>query len=229
MLPAMVAVGVDACRDGWVAVCLEADAPPRGVFGTTLEEVAAEVPHARGFGVDIPIGLPSDGRRSADVEARALIGPRRNSVFFTPVRPALLAPTHAEATRISRELTGHGLSRQAYALGPKLLECERWRSRVAAPVWEVHPEVSFTVLLGRPPRTSKKTWSGMVERRDALAVAGIRLEGLGPAGDRAAVDDVLDAAVAAWSARRLIAGEGRSLPDPPELDPETRQPLAIWA
>lgn len=229
MLPAMVAVGVDACRDGWVAVCLEAGAPPRGVLGSTLDEVAAEVPHAEGFGVDIPIGLPSGGRRRADVEARALIGPRRSSVFFTPARPALLAPTHAEATRISRQLTGHGLSRQAYALGPKLLECERWRQRTAAPVWEVHPEVSFTELLGRPPRASKKTWSGMVERRDALAAAGIRLEGLGPAGERAAVDDVLDAAVAAWSARRLIAGGGRSIPDPPEVDPETRRPLAIWA
>jgi predicted RNase H-like nuclease len=225
----MVAVGVDACRAGWVAVVLESDAPARGLVATTLAEVAGAVPRADGFGVDIPIGLPSRGRRRADVEARALIGPRRNSVFFTPVRAALLAPTHAEASRISRELTGQGISRQAYALGPKLLECERWRSEVGVPVWEVHPEVSFTRLLGRPPRSSKKTWDGMVQRREALSAAGIRLDRLGPAGERAAVDDVLDAAVVAWSVRRLIAGEGRSLPDPPEVDPESRQPMAIWA
>ena len=224
----MVAVGVDACRQGWVAVCLEDGAPPRGVVGSTLDDVALEMPRAAGFGVDIPIGLPSAGRRRADVEARALIGPRRNSVFFTPVRAALLAPTHAEATRISRELTGQGISRQAYALGPKLLECERWRSQVPAPVWEVHPEVSFTLLLGRPPRSPKKTWDGMVQRRDALAAAGIHLDRLGPAGGHAAVDDVLDAAVVAWSVRRLLAGEGRSLPDPPEIDPESQQPMAIW-
>ena len=224
----MVAVGVDACRQGWIAVCLEAGVPPRGVFGSTLEDLAADVPRAEGFGVDIPIGLPSHGRRRADVEARALIGPRRNSVFFTPVRAALLAPTHAEASRVSRELTGQGISRQAYALGPKLLECERWRAQAPVPVWEVHPEVSFTLLLGAPPRASKKTWDGMVQRRDALAGAGIHLDRLGPAGRQAAVDDVLDAAVVAWSVRRLLTGGGRSLPDPPEVDPESRQPMAIW-
>jgi predicted RNase H-like nuclease len=158
----------------------------------------------------------------------ALIGERRNSVFFTPVRAALLAPTHAEATRISRELTGQGVSRQAYALGPKLLECERWRSEVGVPVWEVHPEVSFTLLLGQPPRSPKRTWDGMVQRRDALAAAGIHLDRLGPAGRHAAVDDVLDAAVVAWSVQRLLAGEGRSLPDPPEIDPGSQQPMAIW-
>jgi predicted RNase H-like nuclease len=225
----MVAVGVDACRAGWVAVVLESDAPVRALVAATLAEVADAVPGAQGFGVDIPIGLPSAGRRRADVEARALIGPRRNSVFFTPVRAALLAPTHAEASRISRELTGQGVSRQAYGLGAKLLECERWRLAVDVPVWEVHPEVSFTLLLGGPPRSSKKTWDGMVQRRDALAAVGIHLDRLGSAGEQAAADDVLDAAVVAWSVRRLIAGDGRSLPDPPEVDPESRQPMAIWA
>jgi predicted RNase H-like nuclease len=224
----MMAVGVDACRAGWVAVVLDRDGPARGLVAATLAEVADAVPQAQGFGVDIPVGLPSAGRRRADVEARALIGPRRNSVFFTPVRAALLAPTHAEATRISRELTGQGVSRQAYALGPKLLECERWRTDVDVPVWEVHPEVSFTLLLGQPPRSPKKTWDGMVQRRDALAAAGIHLDRLGPAGRHAGVDDVLDAAVVAWSVRRLLAGEGRSLPDPPEVDPESQQPMAIW-
>ncbi len=224
----MMAVGVDACRQGWVAVCLEEGVPPRGVVGSTLDDVALEVPRAAGFGVDIPIGLPSAGRRRADVEARELIGARRNSVFFTPVRAALLAPTHAEATRISRERTGQGISRQAYALGPKLLECERWRAQAHVPVWEVHPEVSFTLLLGAPPRSSKKTWDGAVQRRDALAAAGIHLDRLGAAGAHAAVDDVLDAAVVAWSVRRLLDGEGRSLPDPPEIDPESQQPMAIW-
>ena len=224
----MVAVGIDACRTGWVAVVLETDAPVRALVAATLAEIAGAVPGAQGFGVDIPIGLPSAGRRLADVEARTLVGPRRNSVFFTPVRAALLAQTHAEATRISHELTGQGISRQAYALGPKLLECERWRGEVDVPVWEVHPEVSFTLLLGQPPRSSKKTWDGMVQRREALAAAGIHLDRLGPAGRQAAVDDVLDAAVVAWSVQRLLVGEGHSLPDPPELDPESQQPMAIW-
>jgi predicted RNase H-like nuclease len=50
---------------------------------------------------------------------------------------------------------------------------------------------------------------------------------LGRAGLVAAADDVLDAAVAAWSAQRIATGHGRALPDPPERDTEGR-PMAIW-
>jgi predicted RNase H-like nuclease len=50
---------------------------------------------------------------------------------------------------------------------------------------------------------------------------------LGPAGRVAGVDDVLDAAVAAWSAQRIARGEARCLPDPPERDAEGRS-VAIW-
>jgi predicted RNase H-like nuclease len=92
-------------------------------------------------------------------------------------------------------------------------------------VWEVHPELSFTVLLGQPPSASKKTWAGM----RALEAVGIRLDDLGEAGVAAAVDDVVDAAVAAWSCRRLVNGDAVSFPDPPEDDPETGRVIAIWA
>jgi predicted RNase H-like nuclease len=179
--------------------------------------------------VDIPIGLPTAGRRSADVAARDFVGPRRNSVFLTPVGAALEASTHAEATARSRQLTGVGVSQQAYALGPKIFEAERWRQQASAPVWEVHPEVSFAVLLGHPATAPKKTWAGVSERVNALRSAGIELNDLGEAGRRAAVDDAVDAAVAAWSAGRLVHGKGVSLPDPPDVDPVTGEAVAIWA
>ncbi len=73
----------------------------------------------------------------------------------------------------ARGLTLRGISQQAYALGPKILEVERWLPSSPCPVYEVHPEVSFAVLLGEPARASKKTWAGMVERRRALEAAGI--------------------------------------------------------
>lgn len=225
----MAFVGVDACRNGWVAIALDEGARPRGILVATLEELDEAVSEAQGFAVDIPIGLPSVGRRRADIEARQRLGPRRNSVFFTPVRAALAAATHAEATEVSRRLTGHGISQQAYALGPKILEADRWASRASAPVWEVHPEVSFAVLMGHPATAPKKTWAGARERLVALQGAGIELDDLGPAAALAAVDDVLDAAVAAWSAHRLAHGRGTSLPDPPDHDPETGRDVAIWA
>jgi predicted RNase H-like nuclease len=228
----MTVVGVDACSHGWVAVCLDADGtttPARGVFARTLDELAAAIPDAEGFAVDIPIGLPTAGHRRADLEARDLLEARRNSVFLTPVREALEAPTHAEASALARSRTGQGISRQSYALRDKIFEAERWRAVAPVPVWEVHPEVSFALLLGHPARWSKKTWAGTWERLTALRQAGIDLGAVGDAGGFAAPDDVLDAAAAAWSARRLVAGEAMSLPDPPEVDPATGDPVAIWA
>ena len=225
----MTVVGVDACKGGWIAICLSPKGVTGGVFASTLEELSHAVPDAQGFAVDIPIGVPEHGSRSADLAARRLLGPRRNSVFLTPVRAALQASTHAEATAVARQCTGQGVSQQAYALAGKILEAERWRQHAPAPVWEVHPEVSFAVLAGHPASASKKTWAGMQERLEALRSAGIELSGLGEPGEHAAVDDVVDAAVAAWSARRVANGDGISLPDPPDIDPATGDLVAIWA
>lgn len=224
----MAVVGVDACRAGWFAILLPSSGAATGVFAATLDALGRTVADAEAFAIDIPIGLPTRGRRRADVQARELVGPRRNSVFYTPVRDAVTAETHRQATAISEQLTGHGISQQAYALGPKILEAERWCRGSSRPVWEVHPEVSFTLLLGHPPTSPKTTWSGMRERERALTAHGITLDDVGEAGANAAVDDVLDAAAAAWSCARLRRGEGVALPDPPETDPASGRQVAIW-
>jgi len=66
-------------------------------------------------------------------------------------------------------------------------------------------------------------------RAALLAAAGITLTAdLGPAGRVAGVDDVLDAAAAAWTARRVAAGHAVSLPSPPETYSDGL-PCAIWA
>lgn len=44
----------------------------------------------------------------------------------------------------------------------------------------------------------------------------------------AAVDDMLDAGAAAWTARRILANEARSLPASPPAGIDGR-PVAIWA
>lgn len=41
--------------------------------------------------IDIPIGLPPDRPRHCDITARALLGPRRSSVFPAPVRNVIAA------------------------------------------------------------------------------------------------------------------------------------------
>jgi predicted RNase H-like nuclease len=178
--------------------------------------------------IDMPIGLPDAGSRRADKLARAAVGPRRSSVFLTPVRAALESADHPTATAVNQKVTGAGVSAQAFALRRKLLEVDAWVRHARIKVVEVHPEVSFAALAGRPLPESKRTWTGVIGRRRLLADAGIVLEDdLGPAGSAAAVDDVLDAAIAAWTARRVARNEAQPLPDPPEVFSDGI-PSAIW-
>jgi len=179
-------------------------------------------------GVDIPIGLPTDGPRQADLLARDRLGPRRSSLFLTPVRDALALPDYAAAVAVQRERTGQGFSRQAFGLRVKVLEVDAFVRAGGRPVLEVHPELSFATLAGAPLVPGKKTWAGAVQRQRLLAAAGIALDAdLGPAPGRAGVDDVLDAGAAAWTARRFRDGRAESLPDPPERLPHGLS-AAIW-
>ena len=222
-------MGVDACKTGWIAVVLGDRMDPDAHHLPTIDALRPLATAADAIAIDIPIGLSTGGPREADVLARGLLGARRNSLFLTPVREAIEAETHALATEAAIARTGTGISRQAYALARKILEVEHWLSSAPCPVYEVHPEVSFAVLLGAPARASKKTWAGMIERRHALQAAGISLEHTDSvAAVRASVDDMLDAAVAAWSAARIARGAARSFPDPPQLDASGKQ-VAIWA
>lgn len=223
-------LGVDACRGGWVGVVLD-DGPPTAHvarrFGDVVALASAGGPVAV-VGVDIPIGLPRTGRRAADVLAKAAVGPLRSSVFLTPVRAALVAPDHATAVAVNRELAGEGTSIQAYGLRHRVLEVEAYAADAGHPVLEVHPEVVFAHLNGAPLTVRKPTWAGAALRHRLLADQGVTLDGdLGLAGQDAAVDDVLDAAAVAWTARRAAAGTARSLPDPPE-DLGDGATAAIW-
>lgn len=107
-----------------------------------------------------------------------------------------------------RELFGSGISQQSFALRKKIFEVDDWITTTTDRVVEVHPEVSFAALAGQPLAEPKSSWAGFQHRRHLLADAGLVLDGdLGLAGRRVAPDDVLDAAVAAWSARRVALGE----------------------
>lgn len=109
----------------------------RAEFGRTMAELCDNARKRTPLSVvaiDMPIGLPDDGIRKADVLARRFIRPRSSSVFDTPVREAIFY---------------------------------------------------------------------------------------------AAVDDVLDAAAMAWTARRILEQTAASLPDPPEVFSDG-WPAAIW-
>lgn len=216
-------LGVDACRAGWVGVVWDGGRPMALAARDIATLVAAaemEGPVAV-VGIDIPIGLPDSGRRQADLLAKQQIGRLRSSVFMTPVRPALQAETHPEAVAVNRELAGEGFSIQAFGLRTKVFEVEAFvRSEAGATrtVLEVHPEVSFARMNGGPLTDRKKTWAGAEIRRGLLHAHDLGVTGVGAlAGVDVGVDDVLDAAAAAWTARRHALGESESLPAVPEV------------
>lgn len=223
-------LGVDGCRDGWVGVAPDPDGP-RAYAAPDLRALVAlaegDGPIAQ-VGIDIPIGLVDEGWRDADRLAAAMLGRRRSSIFTTPVRAALEAPDHATGVAVSRACSGGGFSIQAWGLRAKVLEVDRLVRDGDDRIAEVHPEVTFTTMAGRPAAYAKKTWAGQQERLAFLAVAGIDLARLGGDTGSAAPDDVVDAAAVAWTALRLERGAAVSLPDPPQPVPYGLR-AAIWA
>ncbi len=201
-----VVAGVDGCRGGWaVAVALASpSARDREPFDIGVVETFADVLALRpaAIAIDIPIGLLDSGRRACDVEARRRLGPRRSSVFPTPLRPMLAAQSYDEANAIA------GLSKQAYHLIPKIREVDALMTpRRQRSIVEAHPELCFSRLLGHPCAAPKRTTEGRAERRKVVNLTIDRP----PTG--AAWDDVLDACALVHTARRLVRGEIERLGD----------------
>ena len=171
-----------------------------------------ELADAEIVAVDIPIGF---GPREADQAARAFLAGTASVIFPTPPRDVLEAPFRP----------GLSVSAQAHALGPRILHVTDLTRRDTR-FREVHPEVSFRAMNGgRPLGHRKKLAAGALRRLELLRAVGIELTALRDAGS-APLDDVLDAAAAAWSAQRILTGAAKSLPDPPEeID---GYPVAIW-
>jgi predicted RNase H-like nuclease len=212
-------LGVDACKAGWVGIALTEGAVQAFVHAEIggLVGMAAALGPVAAIAIDIPIGLADDRPRQADLLARRAAGARWASVFATPVRSALATDDYQRALAVSRELTGGGISRQAFNLREKILQVDGWYPRRPCPVVEAHPELSFQAMAGAQLTDSKSTWAGAVTRRRLLAEAGIDVSGeLGLAGQRVGVDDVLDAAAVGWTADRVARGIAWHVPDPPE-------------
>jgi predicted RNase H-like nuclease len=199
--------GVDGTKAGWVAIILE-----DGRFSSDrlIQQIASDFSELGGvtvIGIDVPIGF---GPREADRAARAFLAGAASTVFSTPPRELLERAFGP----------GLGISAQAHALGPRILHVTQ-RAASDARIHEVHPEVSFRAMNdGRPLRDRKKSAGGALERMALLTRHGIELGTLEDAA-AAPLDDVLDAAAAAWSAQRIATGTASSLPDPPAAS-------AIW-
>jgi len=218
-------VGVDGCKGGWLCYVIDLDN-----YETEFRiipdfvEVILEYKCAEVVAVDIPIGLPPSGVRACDLEARKLLGKARgSSVFPAPIRPLLHATTYERACQKSLKVHGKRISIQAFGILPKIRQVDQ----VVSPglqhwVYEVHPELSFRALNGgRAMKHGKLSLNGRRERLRLLSklYPEIRLQLGELKRSQAGPDDLLDAAVAAWSATRIARKKAVHLPAEPELDP----------
>jgi predicted RNase H-like nuclease len=202
----MLVLGLDGCGDGWLVVALRAGAFDSATFAPSLARALEAHPSAEVVAIDIPIGAEADRFRTVDGIAKRLLGSRGSTLFEMPPMKVLRQPSFEAALALCRKLTGKGLSRQAFALRDKILEVEPVAARDGR-IIEVHPELCFRALASEAPIERKKSWDGLVRRRRLLEGVGIRLpDALGEAGRRAAPDDVVDAAAAAWTAERRRRG-----------------------
>jgi predicted RNase H-like nuclease len=204
--------GVDGCRRGWVVAVatVEPFAVESVTVAATIRPVVTD-PTLSTVAIDMPVGLLDDGPRDCDRACRALLGPRRSSVFPTPARSVLDATDFDDALRRQRRATGTGLSLQSWYLVPKIAELDAALGRLGRlrgdRVVETHPELAFTTLAGAPMRHAKRTPAG---RRERLLTLHRHVErrwtrpAAIPTG--AAGDDVLDAIALAVRAAQWAAG-----------------------
>ena len=224
----MLVVGVDGCKKGWVAMATKDGKVHEARVFSEFRELTDAYRNAKVIAVDIPIGLPKQSHREADLTARELLGKRRSSLFLTPPRPVLAVPTYREARKVAQKM-GWTVTAQAHGLHKKILEVESFAARDKR-IFEAHPlfELSFRAMAGSPLQWGKKTWNGFHERVHLLEKDGIVIpDTLAEAGSKAGPDDVLDAAAAAWTAGRLARKKGKSTPETPTQKWKGR-PIAIW-
>jgi predicted RNase H-like nuclease len=220
-------VGADGCRSGWL--CIFEELPTRRIGSkvfATIADLFAAAPTLDVLAIDIPIGLTDAGPRECDAAARTLLGPiRGTSVFAAPIRPALHAASYTDACDISFKTQQKKLSKQSWAIYPKIRELDdllRTHSDLRERVYEVHPEVTFATWNGAPIVEPKKKQSGFAARHDLVSrhfgtdvYKTVRAR---YRRDDVADDDILDAFAALWTAERILRGDAQSLPTNPALD-----------
>lgn len=227
--------GVDGCQGGWLCLSLDFN---------SLKPVVQLFPDAKSLlesavgaitAIDIPIGLPSDKSRECDIEARRLLGPRRSSVFPAPVRNAIEADSYDFACTASQKAGGKRLSKQTYAILPRIRELDwllRQKPDLVNTVFEVHPEVCFYYWNNRRPmRYSKHSGFGFMERFQLVeqsyrGVAEEIRQSIQPKD--ASDDDILDALAALWTAGRIHSGKADCISTEQEED-EFGLPMQMWA
>lgn len=214
-------VGIDGCSRGWFAAGQASPGGPvKFAILSGLTQLDDFFPGWKLAGIDMPIGLGDDARRPADIEARTFVGPRRSSVFPSPIRPVLQTLDYESGCALSMEIAGFKFPVQTWHIIKRIIEVDEFigPEAIRSKVFEVHPEVSFALMKGDVLPFNKKCAEGQ-EMRQALldsAFPSAYFEGRKSCLKKeAANDDILDSLAALWSAWRILEGKARFFPEEP--------------
>jgi predicted RNase H-like nuclease len=203
-----LAVGVDGCKFGWIAVTNGENGALRYALFRALKALFEHHRDAERVFVDIPIGLPwrACPSRPCDVMARRTLGSRHVCVFTPPCRAAARLGDKSEARKANLNELGRSLSEQALGICLKVNEADalmRTDASARTRIREVHPEVCFWALNGGTPLMHGKTTSAgirarleLLSRREPLSKQLLQQILREQPRTHVKADDVLDALVA---------------------------------
>ena len=243
---AIMYVGVDGCKAGWIGVGLDDGDGWEVKASVDFSDMLAHFGDAGIILVDMPIGLPEDGKptfRACDEEARRELGERKQSVFRVPSRrfvdKVMDNPcwAHPEANEWSKSRYGAGIAIQSFAITRKIGEVDK-ALPLSPKIRESHPEICFWALNGNKSMSeSKNEPAGYKERLAVLrgcahAVDGIDVDAISSAilckftKGQVADDDILDALALAITAKIVSQNRDR-LGTLPENPPTSREGLRM--
>lgn len=166
-------VGIDGCKDGYVAVNIKENDFAIEIF-KTIEEVCSKYSDSNIILIDMPIGLPeSQEDIRPEEKGRKILSSRASCIFTVPCRQAVYEDNYYKANEVNRAILGKGLSKQSFSICRKIREIDEFLAN--SPEYknrllESHPEICFAMLNfnGLPIFESKKTEEGKERRLDLL-------------------------------------------------------------
>lgn len=227
----MKTLGLDGCRAGWIAISLDEDNAGYWLLESDDELEKFFEDFNRIF-IDVPIGLEDENYvRECDEQLRERLGPDyKASVFNPPLRPALHAPTYAEASMTSYEITGKKISIQAWNITPNIRTVDSLltnNKEFEEKVYESHPELLFQILNGGSSILQKKATKkglrhrlGLLKNQSKFADDFFRDIKEEYRRNQVDEDDIVDAMVLALFAKRSLENEMKTLPENPPEDSE---------
>ena len=192
--------GLDGCPAGWL-IFYGYDNEFDFQLISSIEEATPIFEECRNIFIDIPIGLSSKAyQRQVEGQMRKLLQGRSSTIFTPPCREAVQRKDHAVANKFNRQVTGKGLSVQAFNISKKIAEVDNFlRTKRNFSLQESHPEICSKILKGQQ------------ERRDIIASISPDLDlsiekALGQYPKKQVrPDDIIDAAILCLSAQVSMA------------------------